>query len=386
MAKLKHHEEFPEKGETKIDPNATKNVLGALMTGYADDHYNFIETESKIISSGSLLLDSLIKVRTGSVVRLVGKGAELGKSRQAFLFADNYMKSMPKSKGFLVKAESRLSEEQKKLSGLKFVYKAEDWCYGSVFVLECNIFETVATILEKILKLMYVQGENLVGIIDSLDGLILKDDLISKSYGDNMKVAGCPLLTKYFFKRLGFPINKYNALFLITGQYSANIKLDVYSPDVPRQAESSGGNSIAHQADYVLQYLPRYNGDLIWDTDEKPDPYKNKIIGIWSTIEIKKSATDVTGTKVKIPIKKNCIGNAIWKEKEIGDLIISWELAKRESAKGSFEFSSEILEQAKSQGIEIEPKIRSLNKIYDYLGDNSKVLEFFEDWFKKKLS
>lgn len=380
----KHREEFPDKEDVKIDENASKNVLGALMNGYSEDHYNEITTKEVDISSGSLLLDSYIKVKSGSVIRLVGLGAELGKTSQSFVFADNYMKTMPKSKTFLVKAESRLSEEMKTRSGLKFVYKAEDWSYGSVFVLECNVFQTVATIIEKTLKVMYEQGEHLCVIIDSLDGLILKDDLKEKGIEDGVKIAGVPLLTKLLFKRLGLPINKYNALLIITGQYSASISLDPYAKNVPRQVESSGGSAIAHQCDYVLSYCPRFSGDWIKEKEkEAPDPVKNKILGVWATIEIKKSATDVSGMRIKIPIKRGRVGSAIWTEKEVVDLILMWELAK--SAGAWITFSDSIIEECKNSGIELQPKINGINQLYDYFENNKPAFEFFRDWFKKKL-
>lgn len=376
MAKKENIKEEVKSGD------ASKNLLSSLLNGYKEDHFAFVKSENKIISTGSLILDGLVKIRSGSVVRLVGKGAELGKTSECFVISNNYMKTMEKSKTLYIKSEARLSEEMQKRSGHKFVFTAEEWEYGTTYVFPCNTFEVIAQIVESLLKTMHEQGEHLCIILDSLDGCTLKSDLTKNVFaGDNVKVAGVPLMTKLLFRRLALPINHYDALLLVTGQYSAEIKLDPYSPNVPRQGESSGGSSIAHQSDTVFQYLPRYNGDLILkNPDEKPDFNKNPIIGIYATIEIKKSSTDVTGTKVKIPIKKGVVGNQIWISKEVGDLILSWDLAKKAGA--WITFSENIIKMAKESSVEIREKVNGLNALYDYLEEDKAVCDWFVEKFK----
>jgi hypothetical protein len=312
----------------------------------------------------------------------VGKGAELGKTSECLVLATNYMKVMEKSKTIFIKAEGRLSEEMQKRSGHKFVFKSEDWNYSTTYVFSCNVFETVAQIIESLLKTMHEQKEHLCIILDSLDGLTLKSDLTKNVFaGDNVKVAGVPLMTKLLFRRLALKVSHYDALFLITGQYSAEIKLDPYAPNIPRQVESSGGSSVAHQSDYVFQYLPRYQGDMILEKpDEKPDLNKNKILGIYATVEIKKSGTDVTGTKIKIPIKKGVVGCQIWKSKEVGDSILQWSLANRAGA--WITFGESIKSEAKEAGIELVEKVQGLNAFYDYLEKNENVCDWFYEKFK----
>jgi len=386
MAKHKKEENIVEgQGEVKQGVDVSKNLLNSLLNGYKDDHFAFVKNESKIISTGSLLLDSLVKVRSGSVIRLVGKGAELGKTSESFVLADNYMKVMSKSKTFYVKSEGRLGEEMQKRSGQKFVFDANSWEFGTIFVFPCNVFEVVAQTIESLLKTMYEQGEHLCIIIDSLDGLTLKSDLEKNIYaGENIKVAGVPLLTKLLFRRLALPINHYDGFLLITGQYSAEIKLDPYSPNIPRQVESSGGSAIAHQTDYVFSYLPRYQGDMILQNpDLKPDLIKNPIIGIYATIEIKKSGTDVTGTKLKIPIRKGKIGCQIWVSKEVGDMILQWSQAVRKGA--WITFNKEIIEEAKNNGLELQEVIQGINGLYDYLENNKEICDWFYNKFKKLI-
>ncbi len=371
-----------KKDEIKEETRGSKDLLNSILKATKEDHYAYVESKNKVISTGSLILDGLVKVRTGSVVRLVGKGAELGKTSESFVLAANFMEAMPKSKTIYVKAESRLSEEMKIRSGIKFVTEAENWEYGTVFIYPCNTFEIVADLLESMLKQMHELGEYLCIIIDSLDGMILKNDLTTKGISGNTKVAGVPLLTKLMFRRLALPINHYDALLLITGQYSAEIKLDPYSKEPPRQAESSGGSAIGHQSDYVFSYGVRYGGDYILEKpDEKPDFQKNKTLGVYATIEIKKSSTDVTGTKVKIPIKKGRIGCAIWIEKEVVDIIVGFQLINK---KGSWlSFHESIIKEAKDANVILKEQIQGINQLYDYMEENKDVFHFFLNKIKK---
>ena len=379
MAKIK---------EEKVQEISSNEELENLLKAHKESHFAFLaKGESNTISTGSLQLDSLVKIKSGSIVRLVGKGAELGKTSECLVLASNYMKVMPKSKTIFVKAEGRLSEEMQRRSGEKFVTDSKEWEYGTIFVFPCNVFQVVAQFIETLVKSMYEKGEHLCIIIDSLDGLILREDLEKDVWGgkESPKVAGAPLLTKLLFKRLSLPINYYKALLLITGQYSVDIKLDPYSPNVPRQAESSGGNAIAHQSDYVFSYAPRFFGDMILkDPDEKYDLVKNPIIGVFSTIEIKKSGTDVSGNKVKIPIKKGVVGCAIWKSKEVGDLLLAWDLVARQ--KPWFIFEPEVIKEAAEKKITVPEKVKGMNGYYTFLEENKEVCDYFYEKFKQALA
>jgi hypothetical protein len=370
--------------EEGISGSRSNDILSSLLKENKDDIYNHIIPRHQIISTGSLTLDSYVKIRSGGVVRLVGKGAELGKTSECFVIARNYMDVMPKSKTLFIKAESRLSEEMQKRSGHKFVTNPEDWDYGTVFILSTNTFETIAKVVKKLLEEMHENGEYLVIILDSLDGVILKTDLHTKEVDNTGMVAGVPKMTKLLFRHLGLPISHYDALLLITGQYSASIELDKYSTEAKRQGPSVGGASVEHQSDYVLSYGQRFTGDQILEKpDEKPDHLKNKIIGVYATVEIKKSATDVSGLKIKIPIRKNKIGNAIWVSKEVADNILSWSFATRKGA--WINFSPEIIQESEAAGIKLQETIQGLNNLYEYIENDKVVFEWFYNKFKNLL-
>ncbi len=373
MARPKKTEEDEAPKKTCDSSNALSLIMGDKEM--KEDIYNDIIAENKLISTGSLLIDSIVKIRSGQVIRLVGKGAELGKTSEAFVIAENYMKTMEKSKTIFIKAEGRLSNEMRKRVGMTFVDKVEDWQYGTVFVLSCNIFETVAKTILNVIKAAYDNGEHIAFILDSLDGLILKADL-EKGFDGGPKVAGVPLLTKLLFRHLALPIAHYDALLMVTGQYAAEIKIDPYAPNVPRQASSSGGSSIGHQSDYVFEFQPRYGGDLILEDDEaKPDRIKNKILGLYCKVIFRKSASDISGESISYPIKKGVVGPAIWKEKEVVDVMLAYQLLIK---KGSwFTFDKGAIQEALALNIVIPEQVQGMKKVYALLEGDKEVADFF---------
>lgn len=351
-------------------------------------HYNEVIPQEIIISSGSLTLDSEIKIRSGMIVRLVGKGAELGKTAQGFVFMENYMKTMPKAKGLYVKAEGRLSKAKLEKSGLKFVYDVESWVEGTVFVLCSNIAEPIFDLLKANLKECHDNSEHLVWMIDSMDGLILKDDFTEKSISNNGMVAGVPKLTKLLFRHIALPNAHYDALGILTGQFAAQIKLDQYSPTSPNQGSSSGGSAQQHQADVVFDYQAVNKSDLILE-DEKsqPDKLKNKVLGKFARITIRKSADESTFYTFMVPIRFGAEfkgSKQIWVEKEVADLIIAFEMARKPSGSW-FTFSADIIEEAKTKEIEIPEKVQGMNGIYKLL-EEPKVYEFFAAKIKEMIS
>jgi len=295
------------------------------------------------------------------------------------LIIDNYLKTVKNSRALYVKAEGRFSEEIQERSGLKFVYDEEKWETGTVFVLESNIFEATCDIIQSLLKNMFEKGERLVFCIDSLDAMILRKDY-EKSAADNIQPAGVPKMTKMFFRRLALAINKYDALALLTSQYSESFKIDPYQKDKPQPVQGVGGSAVSHQPDWIFEYGIRYTSHYIKeDEDAKPDPVKNKNLGHTVSITLRKSTNEKTGTNVKIPIKYGQKGGSIWKSMEVGDMILAWELAKRN--KNTFEFTEDIIKQSKENGLELKPDMVGEKRFYNYLEENPEIC----DWFYKKF-
>lgn len=373
------------KPDTKEAPEAqnTNDFAESFFKDHSEALFNHIQPLNRFISSGSLILDQYVKARSGGVIRLVAKTPESGKSSQSFVYAENFMKTMPKSKTAYVMAEGRLSPELRARTGLTFVYHPRDWVYGTVLVMATNEFETVADFIVKMSKRMFDAEERLCIIIDSLDGLILKADKETKGISGGV-VAGVPKLTKLLFRHVALPIAFYDILLVITGQFSADISIDPYAPKQVRLGDASGGNSVPHQCDYIIQYLPRYGGDFILEDDSaKPDPIKNKIIGLWATAEIKKSATDTTGVKVKIPIKKGRVGCAIWVEKEVADLCLAYGIVTK--AGSWLSFNEKTRAEAQENGITLKEKVQGMNALYEYMETEKPAFDWLHTKFKKML-
>lgn len=378
-----------EKQDSIAPEQISKNLLGALLNGYKDDHYNFVESTPVPISTGSLILDSLISLKSSSTVRLCSS-SELGKTSASLLIAKNYMDALPKARTLFIKAEGRLGDEIKRRSELKFVYTAEEWDYKTVFVYECNIFETVATVIEKMLKTTHENGEHLCICIDSLDGLILKKDLEDKEIEEGVMVAGVPKMTKLLFRRIALPISKFNALLLIISQVSANIQLNPYSKnEQPRMISGVGGAAALHACDYILEFMPRYQKDLILeDPTKKPDPIENRILGHWVKVDIKKSATNNSHYTCSYPVKHSKTGNCVWTEIEVAHLMMGWGLLSREGGKdkGSLDLDQGVYDELKAMDDKIPIKFRTLNHVYEYLETRPDITVFLRDKFKKMIS
>lgn len=372
MAKNKIKEEY-------VEEDASKNVLNSLMQGYKDDHYNHINEPKEKISTGSIILDSVLGggVETGTSFRALGPYSS-GKTSQCMLLMYNYLQTIPNSKGLFFKAE-RLTSDLAKRSGLKFVNKADDWDIGTVMLIDTNVFEVVAGIMEGLLKSTYSCNQKLFILVDSLDNLILKNDLTSKDISGGTKVAGIPLMSKLLYRRVGILIEKYNAILAWTSQQSAYINLNPYDKN-ERPANASGGASIAHMVSYAFEYTTRYNKDLILEKpDEKPDALKNKIIGVYCPIIIRKATNETENAVCRIPIRKGRSINSVWIEKEIVDYCLGWELIRKAGA--WFSFDESLVKEAKDNGVELQEKIQGLDGVYSYFETNKNVF----DWFYKKI-
>ena len=376
MAKVKNTE------ETKSSSEETKNLLSSLLSGYKDDHYNFIEDNPIRVSTGSLILDQQVSLTEG-VHRFCGfTGA--GKSSESYLIMKNFLEQGKKHKGFLIKAEGRLSDNIKNRSGVKFVYKAEDWEYGTCFVLESNMMEPICAMIDSLLKTCHEKDERLCIIIDSVDGLRLKSD-DKKEIGD-VKVAGPQLLMKRFLVRMALPLQKYGAICICISQMSTPIKIDPYSKEPPRLTSGGGGYALQHYANYILEFEPRFNGDnILEDPNAKPDPEKNKIIGHWVTVTIKKSDKENEMIKVKYPVKHGRVGgNSIWVEYEICDMLIQWEMVNKRGA--WLTFNEAVLKEAKDAGLEIQQQHQGMDNLRTYIEENEPISKYFFNKFREALS
>jgi RecA/RadA recombinase len=375
---------MPPKAEKtpKAQEDSLKNLLGSLLKGYSDDHYNFIEGRKTLVSTGSLILDQYVKITQG-IHRFVGY-SQSGKTSESLLVLKNFLEKYPKSKGFYIKAEGRLGDNIRQRSGVKFVFDNDSWENGTCFVLESNIFESICDILSSLVKKCADQDVRLFIIIDSVDALRLKSDE-SREYGAE-KVAGPQAIMKRFLAKMSIPLDKYGAVCIAISQVTSSIKIDPYSKEPPRMVSGSGGWGLTHFANQIIQYEPVYSGDQILEDDKaKPNPITNKILGHWVTVTLVKSDSENQNIKLKYPIRhERKDGNSIWREYEIIGVMSMFDLLKKKGA--WFSFDPSFKEELEKNGAsEIPDLFHGENEVFTWLENNKVVCDYIYDKFQKAL-
>jgi len=358
------------------------NQLSKFLKENKEEHYNFSPDVQYKVSSGSLNLDMEIGGFSPGIVRLVG-GASGGKTSTALEVARNFLATVPNSRVLHVLSEGRLSQNHKDRSGLKFVSKAEDWAVGTCFLFETNIYEVVIGLLRELIMNNPTDCRYMF-ILDSADSMNLRNDYIKKVDEAN-KVAGSPLMTKQLLQKIGLAMVKFGHMCFFIGQVSSEIKLDPYAKTVPRQVGGSGGNAVQHFANEVLEFMERYEGDLILeDPQAKIDRTKNRIIGHTCKIKLKKSNTEKRFTTIEVPIRHGQInGNSVWREREIVDQLLVWGLITRSGA--WTKTSPKLQEEIKVLGLSIPEQFQGMDKVYTYLDENKEVTKFLFEKFKKMV-
>jgi RecA/RadA recombinase len=354
-----------------------KSILSSHLKDNKDSHYNFEDEQIFNVSTGSLLLDSELggSLEVPAIVRFTGVSGG-GKTSSALLIMNNFLKTIPNAKGLLVKAEGRLNSNVKRISGVDFVDKPEDWDNGKCFVLRSNVYENIATL---ILELIQNNPENTryYFLIDSMDALISKNDL-SKGFDDSAKVAAGAVLTSNFLRRIMLPLSTFGHICGLISQVRSNVQINPYAKGDPKLTNSSGGNALQHYADWIFEFQPRYKSDQIIED--------GKIIGHWSKILLRKTTNEKDGTEITYPIRHGrSDGKSVWLEYEIADMLIQWGFAKKSGAWIAFDKSlSEEIKKETNQ--EFPEKIQGMEQLRTFLEENPKICNFLFEKFKTALS
>jgi RecA/RadA recombinase len=364
--------------EKKITSN---EVLSSFLKQNAEDHYNFEETVDYKVSSGSLQLDLQLGGGFGpGLHRFVGIN-EGGKTSEALEVMKNFLLSVPNSKGFYIKAEGRLSPEMQKRSGVKFVFSAEDWVAGTCFVFESNIYETVVDAMRQLVS-KNEEKTKFCFLLDAVDGLIAKNDM-DKSFEESSKVAGGAVIAATFMKKLSIALAKRGHMAIFISQVRADIKLDPYSKAPIRQTSATGGNALLHFANWILEFEPRFKGDLILKnpSDKSIDLEKNPPVGHWAKVTVKKSPNEKTNLTIPYPIRYGRSGGkSIWIEKEIVDLLLAWELINKSGA--WFSPSEDFVQLLAENGLSIEAKMHGEASLFEVVEKNEDLLKFLINYFR----
>lgn len=359
--------------------NSANDTLKSFLKDNKDDHYNYEEEIDYKVSSGSLNVDFELGGGFGPGLHRFTGMNEGGKTSEALEVMKNFLNE-PNARGLYVKAEGRLPPEMRQRSGVAFAFEEDEWKDGNCFVFESNIYETVLDLMSVLI------GDNpsktrYCFIIDSLDGLIMKDDL-KKGYHDSHKVAGGALLGAKFMQKMSIALAKRGHMAIFISQVRADIKLDPYSKAPIRQTTATGGNALLHFANYILEFEPRFKKDLILEqATQPPDKEKNKILGHNAKITIKKSPNEKTNYTLQYPVRYGrSNGTSIWVEKELIDMLYAWEYVNKRGA--WLTADSEFLDLISEQGLEFPEKIQGEAKLSALLEENEKLSSFLVKYFK----
>jgi len=361
-------------------PNET---LESFLKENKDHHYNFEEEITYKVSSGSLKFDYELNGGFGPGLHRFTGINEGGKTSEALEVMKNFLQ-MPESRGIYVKAEGRLPKEMRDRCGVPFAFSEDEWEDGKCFVFESNIYETVIELIQALIN----NNKNKIKycfILDSLDGLIMKEDL-KKSFGDAHKVAGGALLGAKFMQKMSIALAKRGHMAIFISQVRADIKLDPYSKAPVRQTTATGGNALLHFANYILEFEPRFKKDLILQSPTQPiDKIKNKILGHNVKVTVKKSPNEKTNYVVEYPIRYGRAGGkSIWVEREVIDMLYGWEFIHRKGA--WIAMDPELLNLVKEEKLEMPDKIQGEPKLNALLEEDVKLRKFLIKYFQDMLS
>lgn len=379
------------KSKKTPEPEETpkNDILAAALDDHKAEHYNYHERVMWKASTGSLKLDVATGGLQPGLWRLCGQNNS-GKTPQALELIRNMFITVPKSKALWTISEGRgLSEENKARCGLRFVYKPEDWEIGTVFVLETKVFELFIRVVKDHV-LQNEEGICYAFVVDSMDGLILRKDA-AKDIDEDGRVAGVPMMSKKMLQSLSLGMFKFGHWMGLISQVTSEIKLDPYAKSANRGGNFSGGNSLLHGSDVILEYGQSFNSDFILDNPNgKFNDGKTKPIGQDVRVTLVKSIKEATKkTSFTYPIKYGRKPSGIWVEREIGDLLLAWEMVKKTGEKSSWLAVSEDLRQEVKKAIDFDlpDKVQGSEKLYQLLEDNPPLTEYlFKHFAELSLS
>jgi hypothetical protein len=210
---------------------------------------------------------------------------------------------------------------------------------------------------------------------------------MDKSFEESAKVAGGAVIAATFMKKLSIALAKRGHMAIFISQVRADIKLDPYSKAPIRQTSATGGNALLHFANWILEFEPRFKGDLILKnaSDKSIDLEKNPPIGHWAKVIVKKSPNEKTNLTIPYPIRYGRTGGkSIWIEKEIVDLLLAWELVNKGGA--WFSPSEDFIQLLSENNLSFPEKIHGEAALFKTIEDDEKLLSFLIEYFRKMIS
>jgi RecA/RadA recombinase len=365
-----------EKSEDMVD--VASSVLEGYLKDNKEDHYNFIEEKDfQPVSTGSLLLD--IEVGGGlspCIIRSSGISGG-GKTSSTLTFLKNFLGEKKDRRGVYIKAEGRLSKQVIERSGVEFVSSPDEWIDGTCFVYKSNVYESVAGLIRKLVT-QNPENKQYFFIIDSMDALVPKGDR-DKDFGDSLKVSGGAAISSHFLRTMSLPFSVGNHYCTIISQVRSTVQINAYAKPDPKLTNASGGQALNHYPDWSFEFQARFKADVISDP-------KGNTIGHWAKVIFRKSPNEKEGKEIRYPIKHNQKnGNSVWKEYELADVLIGWDMIKKKGAWLTPE-TSFIDEVKAATSFEFPSNFQGQDNLVKILEDEKGVTDYLFEKFKKMLA
>ena len=347
------------------------DIMSGFLANTVEDHMNFEHDVDYVVSTGSLLLDSEMGggVHPG-VIRSCGV-SNGGKTSFNLLLMKNFLESVPNAKAIYIKAEGRLGEEMRGISGVNFVWpdadgKVSKWVVGTCLVYKGHVYENVSQMITTLMD-NNPEGIRYFFLIDSMDALIPKGD-IGKNFEEANKVAGGALLTSDFLRRTSLKYSTYGHICALISQVRSTVKVNQYAKSDPKLTNAGGGNALLHYSDWILDFQSTFKDDNILGP-------KEIIVGHWAKIIFRKSPNEKNSVMVRYPIKHGRRGGkSVWVEHEIIDMMLEWEIAKKSGAWISLDES--VREEAKKKGVDLPEKFNGRAKMEDWLFNDAASTDY----------
>lgn len=346
--------------------------IQAYLKSNKDDHYAFEEPTNYTIPSGSLLLDIEMGggIRPG-IARFSGL-SEGGKTSCALSFARNFQKVVKNGYVVYIKSEGRLSKDILERSGI-------DTSENKWAIYPSNIYESVITMMRSLVK-DNPNDVKYLFIIDSMDALVPRNDM-DRPFEEANKVAGGSLLSSDFLRKMALGLSSKGHTCIMISQVRSAVSINPYAKTDPKITNASGGNALLHYSDWILEFQPRYKGDLIF---EKVNG-KDEIIGHFCKIIFRKSPNEKTNKEVKYPIRYGRTGgNSVWVEQEVTDTLLMFEMIVQKGA--WITVSDDLLKELESNGLKIEKQHQGMESFRKALEENKAICSYLFNKFKSVLT
>jgi len=377
MSKAKEKNKEEETDEKVLTP---QQQAAALFKGNKTDIYNHEADHHSQTPSSSLIMNSIMGGGLPSgASRAIGNSSG-GKSSCSLDFMFHFLQQVTKRKGVYADAEGKLNKNIRERSGVKFVTDPELWEDGTCLIVQTNVFEFLFSFMGDLMRNNPTDTKYFF-IVDSIDMLARRDDLL-KNMEDSAKVAGGAVLTSVFLKQTSAAMAKRGHYCVFISQVRDAVKIDPrQKTDTNKQGKASGGHALEHAPEWVLDFQPRYQDDIIREDDNDK---KSKPLGHYCRINIVKSNNETYGQEIRYPIRYGRTGGtSVWVEKEIADFALMWNFAKKE--KSSYYFSDELKQEFADNNIEIPEKFVGINKYMQFFEDRADVTSFLYKKFTKLL-